>query len=186
MGTTKRTARARRGAAGTRAWRPVLAAVLSTGLLLSGWQAASADTAQDGRTVGGDTGPLRVRLSGEDAARAQDGDPDTYAKGRTSHWVRADLGATRRLDRVELSLPGGAQRVQLQGSVNGRDFTELSDARPRKGEVTVRLGGAPVRYLRAAGAHRVGELAVYGAESGDTTPPGTPHRVRLDGAVLHW
>ncbi|QID34691.1 glycosyl hydrolase [Streptomyces albus] len=186
MGTTKRTARARRGAAGTRAWRPVLAAVLSTGLLLSGWQAASADTAQDGRTAGGDTGPLRVRLSGGDADRAQDGDPDTYAKGRTSHWVRADLGATRRLDRVELSLPGGTQRVQLQGSVNGRDFTELSDARPRKGKVTVRLGGAPVRYLRAAGAHRVGELAVYSAESGDTTPPGTPHRVRLDGAVLHW
>ncbi|MEU2083406.1 glycosyl hydrolase [Streptomyces albus] len=186
MGTTKRTARARRGAAGTRAWRPVLAAVLSTGLLLSGWQAASADTAQGDRTAGGDTGPLRVRLSGEDADRAQDGDPDTYAKGRTSHWVRADLGATRLLDRVELSLPGGAQRVQLQGSVNGRDFTELSDARPRRGEVTVRLGGAPVRYLRAAGAHRVGELAVYGAESGDTAPPGTPHRVRLDGAVLHW
>ncbi|NSC25346.1 glycosyl hydrolase [Streptomyces albus subsp. chlorinus] len=188
MGTTERTVRARRGAAGTRAWRPVLAAVLSTGLLLSGWQAASAGAAQDGRPDGGgDTGPLQVRVSGDaEPARARDGDPDTYAKGSTAHWVRADLGATRRLDRVELSLPGGAQRVQLQGSANGRDYVELSDTRARKGEVTLRLGGAPVRYLRAVGARRVGELAVYGAVSGDTTPPGTPHRVRLDGAVLHW
>ncbi|MFE0876513.1 glycosyl hydrolase family 28-related protein [Streptomyces smyrnaeus] len=186
MGTTQGTARARRGAARTRAWRPTLAAVLSAGLLLSGWQAASAGAVPDGLPDGRDTGPLPVRIGGKSADRAQDGDPDTYAKGSRSHWVRADLGATRRLDRVRLSLPGKAQQVQLQGSVNGRDFVELSDARARKGEVTLRLGGAPVRYLRAVGATRVGELAVYGAASGDTAPPKAPQRIRLDGATLRW
>ncbi|WP_347178582.1 glycosyl hydrolase [Streptomyces iconiensis] len=196
MGTTRRTTprttpraaprSSPRGAPRRRAWRSVLAAVLSTGLLATGWQAFSAEAAPDGAAAGKGAGPLPVHLTGDGAARAHDGDPRSYAKGSTSRWVRADLGATRRLDRVELKLPGKAQRVQLQGSVNGRDFVELSDARARKGEVTLRLDGAPVRYVRVAGAHRVGELAVYRAKSGDTAPPKTPRGVRLDGATLRW
>ncbi|WP_338399763.1 discoidin domain-containing protein [Streptomyces rimosus] len=171
MGTTEHTTQ--RTAPRRRAWRPVLAAVLSTGLMLSGWQAASAGTP----TNGGSAAPLPATFSGDGAARAHDGDPASYAKGSASHWIRADLGATRRLDRVELSLPGEAQRVKLQGSANGRDFVDLSDTQARKGKVTLRLDGAPVRYVQVVGAHRVGELALYGAASGDSTPlTGAPRR----------
>lgn len=179
MGTTRPTTSSRR-----RAWRPVLAAVLSTGLLATSWQAFSAEAATG--PAGSGAGPLTARLSGDGAARAHDGDPDTYAKGSAAHWVQADLGATRRLDRVELALPGKAQQVQLQGSVNGRDFVELSDSRARQGHVTLRLDGAPVRYVRVAGARRVGELSLFPATSGDTAPPGAPRNVRLDGATLRW
>nr|WP_206502925.1 discoidin domain-containing protein [Streptomyces chrestomyceticus] len=179
MGSTRPTTPSRR-----RAWRPVLAAVLSTGLLATSWQAFSAEAATG--PAGSGTGPLTARLSGDGAARAHDGDPDTYAKGSAAHWIQADLGATRRLDRVELALPGKAQQVQLQGSVNGRDFVELSDSRARQGHVTLRLDGAPVRYVRVAGAQRVGELSLFPATSGDTAPPGTPQNVRLDGATLRW
>ncbi len=174
--TTQRTAPRRR------AWRPVLAAVLGTGLMLSGWQTASAGTPADS----GSAAPLPATFSGDGAARAHDGDPASYAKGSASHWIRADLGATRRLDRVELSLPGKAQRVKLQGSANGRDFVDLSDTQARKGKGTLRLGGAPVRYVQVVGAHRVGELALYGAASGDTTPPPAPRGVHLNGATLSW
>ncbi|GCD33096.1 glycosyl hydrolase [Streptomyces chrestomyceticus JCM 4735] len=179
MGSTRPTTPSRR-----RAWRPVLAAVLSTGLLATSWQAFSAEAATG--PAGSGTGPLTARLSGDGAARAHDGDPDTYAKGSAAHWVQADLGATQRLGRVELALPGKAQQVQLQGSVNGRDFVELSDSRARQGHVTLRLDGAPVRYVRVAGAQRVGELSLFPATSGDTAPPGTPQNVRLDGATLRW
>ncbi|MEV0263796.1 glycosyl hydrolase [Streptomyces sp. NPDC050617] len=181
MGTTEYGAE--RTAHRTRAWRPVLAALLGTGLMLAGGQPATAGAPPDRDSAP----PLPIRLTGEaNAARAHDGDPGSYAKGSTSHWVRADLGATRRLDRVELRLPGAAQQVRLQGSDNGRDFVDLSDARARRGEVTLPLDGAPLRYLRVAGARRVGELAVYGAVSGDTTPPQAPRGVRLDGATLRW
>ncbi|MFE7115048.1 glycosyl hydrolase, partial [Streptomyces sp. NPDC057654] len=182
MGTTERRA-TDSSTHRTRAWRPVLAALLGTGLMLTGGHPAAAGTAPDHDSAK----PLPVRLTGDaDADRAHDGDPTSYAKGSTSHWVGADLGATRRLDRVELRLPGAAQRIQLQGSDNGRDFVDLSDARARRGKVTLPLGGAPLRHLRLAGAQRVGELAVYGAVSGDTTPPKAPRGVRLDGTTLRW
>ncbi|MEU7043233.1 glycosyl hydrolase [Streptomyces varsoviensis] len=183
IGTTENTAH--RTAHRSRAWRPALAALLGTGLLLAAGPTAIAGTAPDPGPAGGS--PLPVRLSAdEDADRAHDGDPGSYARGTASRWVRADLGSTRRLDRVELRLPGAAQRVQLQGSANGRDFVDLSDARPRAGHVTLRLGGTPLRYVRVAGARRVGELAVYPAASGDTTPPKAPGGIRLNGATLSW
>ncbi|MEV5595467.1 glycosyl hydrolase [Streptomyces sp. NPDC052496] len=173
-----------------RAWRPALAALLGAGLLLSSGQTASAATVPGSTpgsgAAGGSTAPLPLRLSGEEAARAHDGDPASYAKGSAARWLRADLGATRRLDRVEIDLPGAAQQVRLQGSVDGRDFVDLSDTRARQGKVTLPVGGAPLRHLRIVGAHRVGELAVYGASSGDTTPPQAPRSLHLHGATLSW
>lgn len=173
MGTTERPYG--RG----RAWRSALAATLGTGLLFAGWQATAAPKAPD-------EAPLSARVTGQHADRAQDGNPDTYAEGSGKNWVTADLGATRRLDRAEIRLPGTSQTLRLEGSANGRDFTELSDLKARKGRVIFDLDGAAVRHLRVTGAKKVGEIEVYAARAGDTTPPKAPAGTALDGATLSW
>ncbi len=162
-----------------RAWRSALAATLGTGLLLTSWQMVPVHAAS-----GSD--PLPLRLTGQGTARVQDGDPDTYAKGSSKGWVTADLGATRRLDRAEVRLPGADRTVRLEGSANGEDFSELSGLTARTGKVTFTLHGAAVRYLRVTGAEKVSELAVHAARSGDTAPPAAPAETALKGTTLSW
>jgi hypothetical protein len=166
-------------AGGTGRWRTTLAATLGAGLLLAQGQPVSAEPAAESDL-------LAVRLTGENADRAQDGAEATYAKGSGKSWVTADLGETRRLDRVVVHLPGPAQTVRIEGSANGEDYNELSDVKAHEGTVTFTLNGAAVRRLRLVGATKVGEIAVYAARSGDTTPPRAPAGAALKGATLSW
>ncbi|NGN63647.1 glycosyl hydrolase [Streptomyces sp. A7024] len=175
MRTTYRSHRRR-----SRAWRPALAATLGAGMLLTGLQVMTAQGAED-------SGALELEITGEGADRAHDGDAATYATGSSKQgWVTADLGATRRLDRAEVRLPGAAQTVRLEGSTNGEDFSELSDLKSRKGKATFPLDGAPVRYLRVNGAEKVGELSAYAADTGDAAPPEAPGGTELRGRTLSW
>ncbi len=151
----------RRSGGRSRALRPALAATLGAGLLISSWQVAHAEQAPEDR-------PLAARTSSGDG------------------WVTADLGATRRLDRVEVRLPGKARSVRLEGSANGKDFSELSGLKARKGKVTFALHGAAVRHLRVTGAGKADGLAAYPARSGDSAPPETPTGTTLKGTTLSW
>ncbi len=130
------------------------------------------------------------------AARAVDGDPSTYwqsAKSTHPQWVQADLGATRRIDQVTLRLPGNgpapAQAFTLQGSTNGKDFTDLTQAQgqgQRLGgsggrAVKLTLGTMTTRYIRVllpAGG-KLAELEVRAPAGGDNRPPAAPSGLTL-------
>ncbi|WP_225797517.1 discoidin domain-containing protein [Streptomyces aculeolatus] len=143
------------------------------------------------------------------AARAGDGDRDSFWQSRKSkrdQWLRADLGASVGIDRAVLKVPeGGSARVQnlkLQGSTDGREFTDLTAARDiafgAAGDhsATLSFDTAVTRHVRVlftagTGSARLAELEVYGPAEGDTQPPGTPRdltRTALpDGRVqLDW
>lgn len=170
-----------------RPWFAATAAVLSTGLLMSGWQTMAASGAEGPDPLDSGTLTAGSHAEGHGVSAADDGDGTSYWKsGKKSDWIQTDLGATRRLDRAVLELPGGAQTFKVEGSTNGADFTDLSEVKARKGTVAVQLDGAATRYLRVTGAQRVAEIEVYEASAGDARPPSAPGGVTLDGAGLSW
>ncbi|MFF0724117.1 discoidin domain-containing protein [Streptomyces sp. NPDC004134] len=143
------------------------------------------------------------------ADRAGDGDRDSFwqsAKSKREQWLRTDLGATVGIDRAVLKLPGGGaarvQNLKLQGSTDGREFTDLTAARDIAfgaaggHSATLSFDTAVTRHVRVVftagtGSARLAELEVYGPAGGDTRPPGTPRdltRTALpDGRVqLDW
>ncbi|WP_181790377.1 discoidin domain-containing protein, partial [Streptomyces phytophilus] len=138
--------------------------------------------------------PLKAssHTGGQTATRAGDGDRDSFWQSRKSErdqWLRTDLGASVGIDRAVLRLPaGGAARVQnlkLQGSTDGREFTDLTAARDLAfgaaggHSATLSFDTAVTRHVRVlftagTGSARLAELEVYGPAEGDTRPPGTP------------
>ncbi|MEU9596533.1 discoidin domain-containing protein [Streptomyces sp. NPDC048109] len=123
-----------------------------------------------------------------------DGNKATYwesANNALPQWLQADLGSSRRVDRVVLRLPDGwpdrSQTLKIQASENGSDFTDLTAARAYAFDAaggqsaTITFDAATARYVRVLvtantgqPAAQVSELEVYGPETGDTQAPTTP------------
>ncbi|MFE2437982.1 discoidin domain-containing protein [Streptomyces sp. NPDC059409] len=123
-----------------------------------------------------------------------DGNKATYwesANNALPQWLQADLGSSRRVDRVVLRLPDGwpnrSQTLKIQASENGSDFTDLTAATAYAFDAaggqsaTITFDAATARYVRVLvtantgqPAAQVSELEVYGPETGDTQAPTTP------------
>lgn len=123
-----------------------------------------------------------------------DGNKATYwesANNALPQWLQADLGSSRRLDRVVLRLPEGwpdrSQTLKIQASENGSDFTDLTAAKAYTFDAaggqsaTITFDAATARYVRVLvtantgqPAAQVSELEVYGPETGDTQAPTAP------------
>ncbi|MEU8838365.1 discoidin domain-containing protein [Streptomyces roseus] len=167
----------------------------------TGWQAAQLSE-------------LEVRASGESSANlargkaltassstqtylppnANDGSPASYwesANNALPQWLQADLGASVRVDRVVLRLPGGwgarTQTLKLQGSANGTDFTDLTASKAYAFDpagantVTITFDATTTRHLRVLisansvqPGGQISELEIYGPRTGDTQPPMAP------------
>ncbi|MGW7569204.1 discoidin domain-containing protein [Streptomyces tendae] len=123
-----------------------------------------------------------------------DGNKATYwesANNALPQWLQADLGSSRRVNRVVLRLPDGwpnrSQTLKIQASENGSDFTDLTAAKAYAFDAaggqsaTITFDAATARYLRVLvtantgqPAAQVSELEVYGPETGDTQAPTAP------------
>ncbi|CAL9372930.1 hypothetical protein SUDANB150_00889 [Streptomyces sp. enrichment culture] len=123
-----------------------------------------------------------------------DGNKATYwesANNALPQWLQADLGSSRRVNRVVLRLPDGwpnrTQTLKVQASENGSDFTDLTAAKAYAFDAaggqsaTVTFDAATARYVRVLvtantgqPAAQVSELEIYGPETGDTQAPTAP------------
>ncbi|MGV9915599.1 discoidin domain-containing protein [Streptomyces tendae] len=123
-----------------------------------------------------------------------DGNKATYwesANNALPQWLQADLGSSRRVNRVVLRLPDGwpnrSQTLKIQASENGSDFTDLTAAKAYAFDAaggqsaTITFDAATARYVRVLvtantgqPAAQVSELEVYGPETGDTQAPTAP------------
>ncbi|WP_217253437.1 discoidin domain-containing protein [Streptomyces sp. AC602_WCS936] len=131
--------------------------------------------------------------NGNDANKA------TYwesANNALPQWLQADLGSSRRVDRVVLRLPDGwpnrSQTLKVQASDNGKDFTDLTAAEAHAFDAaggqsaTITFDAATTRYVRVLvtantghPAAQVSELEVYGPATGDTRAPSAPANLAL-------
>ncbi|MET8482570.1 discoidin domain-containing protein [Streptomyces tendae] len=123
-----------------------------------------------------------------------DGNKATYwesANNALPQWLQADLGSSRRVNRVALRLPDGwpnrSQTLKIQASENGSDFTDLTAAKAYTFDAaggqsaTITFDAATARYVRflvtantGQPAAQVSELEIYGPETGDTQAPTAP------------
>ncbi|MFD5219096.1 discoidin domain-containing protein [Streptomyces tendae] len=128
-----------------------------------------------------------------------DGNKATYwesANNALPQWLQADLGSSRRVNRVALRLPDGwpnrSQTLKIQASENGSDFTDLTAAKAYAFDAaggqsaTITFDAATARYVRVLvtantgqPAAQVSELEVYGPETGDTQAPTAPSNLSL-------
>ncbi|NYV74489.1 discoidin domain-containing protein [Streptomyces sp. UH6] len=128
------------------------------------------------------------------AGNANDGNRASYwesANGALPQWLRADLGASRAVDRVVLKLPAGwearSQTLKIQGSTDGTDFTDLTASRAyafdasNDNTATVSFDTVTTRHVRVLvtantgrPAAQIAELEIYGPASGDTRAPTAP------------
>ncbi|MFG2543787.1 discoidin domain-containing protein [Streptomyces sp. NPDC048594] len=133
------------------------------------------------------------------AGNGNDGNKATYwesANNALPQWIQADLGASRRIDRVVLRLPDGwgarSQTLKIQASENGTDFSDLTAAKAYTFDAaggqsaTVAFDATTARHVRVLvtantgqPAAQVSELEVYGPASGDTQAPTTPANLAL-------
>ncbi|MFB7651047.1 MULTISPECIES: discoidin domain-containing protein [unclassified Streptomyces] len=133
------------------------------------------------------------------AGNGNDGNKATYwesANNALPQWIQADLGASRRVDRVVLRLPDGwgarSQTLKIQASENGSDFGDLTAAKAYTFDAaggqsaTVAFDATTARYVRVLvtantgqPAAQVSELEVYGPAGGDTQAPTTPANLAL-------
>ncbi|MGC4940815.1 CARDB domain-containing protein [Kribbella sp. DT2] len=134
------------------------------------------------------------------ATNTGDGNQNSYWESNNSQfpqWLRADLGATKSVDRVVLKLPAGwgarTQTLAVQGSTNGTAYSDIvtgtgynftpADANT----VTITFPATSVRYVRlnitantgwAAG--QLSEFEVHGPDTGgDTQAPTVPGNLSL-------
>ncbi|MFJ5807964.1 discoidin domain-containing protein [Streptomyces sp. NPDC093093] len=127
-------------------------------------------------------------------ANANDGDTASYwesVNDAMPQWIKADLGASVRVDRVVLRLPENwgarTQTLKIQGSANGSDYTDLTASKAYEfnaaggNAVTLSFDAATTRHLRvwiSANSVQPGgqlsELEIYGPQSGDTQAPAAP------------
>ncbi|MDI6519454.1 discoidin domain-containing protein [Streptomyces coelicoflavus] len=123
-----------------------------------------------------------------------DGNRATYWESTNNalpQWLQADLGSSRRVNRVVLRLPDGwpnrSQTLKIQASENDSDFTDLTAAKAYTFDTAggqsaaITFDAATARYVRVLvsantgqPAAQVAELEVYGPETGDTQAPTTP------------
>ncbi|MET7326394.1 discoidin domain-containing protein [Streptomyces sp. NPDC005549] len=167
----------------------------------TGWQAAQLSELEvhaAGESSVNLAAGRRLTASGSTGAytpgNGNDGNRATYwesANNALPQWLQADLGSSRRVDRVVLRLPDGwptrSQTLKIQASDNGSDFTDLTadkaytfDAAGGQ-SATITFDAATARYLRVRvtantgqPAAQVSELEVYGPETGDTQAPTAP------------
>ncbi|MBZ6295623.1 discoidin domain-containing protein [Streptomyces olivaceus] len=149
---------------------------------------ASADLAAGRRLTASSSTGTYIPANGNDGNRATYWESDDKA---LPQWIQADLGSSRRVDRVVLRLPDGwpprSQTLKIQGSENGSDFTDLTAAEAHTfdaagGQVaTVAFDAATTRHVRVLvsantgqAAAQISELEVYGPATGDTQAPTTP------------
>ncbi|MGW1885452.1 discoidin domain-containing protein [Streptomyces sp. NPDC001970] len=167
----------------------------------TGWQAAQlselevyAAGTSSGNLALGKTLTAGSHVQTYVAANANDGNKATYWESENNalpQWIRADLGASVRIDRAVLRLPDGwgtrTQTLKLQSSANGTDFTDLTAAQGYEfgaaggHSVTISFGAVTTRYLRVLftantvqPAGQLSELELYGPAGGDTEAPAAP------------
>lgn len=140
----------------------------------------------------------RLTASGSTGAyppgNGNDGNRATYwesANNALPQWLQADLGSTRRIDRVVLRLPDGwparSQTLKIQASDNGSDFTDLTASKAYTFDAaggqsaTITFDATTTRHVRVLvtantgqPAAQVSELEVYGPATGDTQAPTAP------------
>ncbi|CAL9656815.1 discoidin domain-containing protein [Streptomyces sp. enrichment culture] len=149
---------------------------------------ASTDLAAGRRLTASSSTGAYTPGNGNDGNRATYWESDNNA---LPQWIQADLGSSRRVDRVVLRLPDGwpsrSQTFKIQGSENGSDFTDLTAAEAHTFDAaggqsaTVTFDATTTRYVRVLvsantgqPAAQVSELEVYGPATGDTQAPTTP------------
>ena len=129
------------------------------------------------------------------ASNAGDGNQATYwesANNAFPQWLRADLGASLKVDRVVLKLPtaGWGARTQtfaVQHSTDGRNFGDLVPSAQHtfnpaaNNAVTIQFTATTTRYVRllitgntAWPAGQVSEFELHGPTTGDTQAPSAP------------
>ncbi|MCE6999186.1 discoidin domain-containing protein [Saccharothrix sp. S26] len=128
-------------------------------------------------------------------ANAGDGNQATYwesANNAFPQWLRADLGAAVKVDRVVLKLPTAnwgarTQTLAVQHSTDGQNFADLVPSAQHtfsptaNNTVTIQFTAATTRYVRllitgntAWPAGQISEFEVHGPTTGDTVPPSAP------------
>ncbi|MFI5856277.1 discoidin domain-containing protein [Streptomyces parvulus] len=133
------------------------------------------------------------------AGNGNDGNKATYwesANNALPQWIQADLGSSRRVDRVVLRLPDGwgarSQTLKIQASENGSGFSDLTAAKAYAFDAaggqsaTIAFDATTTRYVRVLvtantgqPAAQVSELEVYGPAGGDTQAPTAPANLAL-------
>lgn len=129
------------------------------------------------------------------ASNAGDGNQATYWESSNNafpQWLRADLGASVKADRVVLKLPtaGWGARTQtlaVQHSTDGQNFADLVPSTQyafnptANNAVTIQFTATTTRYLRLLitgnsgwPAGQISEFEVHGPTGGDTQPPSAP------------
>ncbi|MFG3082123.1 discoidin domain-containing protein [Streptomyces parvulus] len=128
------------------------------------------------------------------AGNGNDGNRATYwesANNALPQWIQADLGSSRRVDRVVLRLPDGwgarSQTLKIQSSENGSDFGDLTAAKAYTFDAaggqsaTIAFDATTTRHVRVLvtantgqPAAQISELEVYGPAGGDTQAPTAP------------
>nr|WSW70920.1 discoidin domain-containing protein [Streptomyces sp. NBC_00995] len=156
-------------------WR-LLAATLTTSLLMVGWPALDASAAGGPDIAAGHRTAASSAGSGRDAGNIADAEQSTYwegAGGSLPQWVQSDLGKVTRIDQVTLRLPADwksrSQTLSLQGSADGTSFTTLKTsaaytfAPGSSNKVTISVPATRARFVRvnitANSASRNGQLA---------------------------
>ncbi|MFD3327831.1 discoidin domain-containing protein [Streptomyces sp. NPDC058701] len=143
-------------------WRGrVLAAVISTALLMMGWPALTAAAAGGPSIAAGRPAAASSTNGAYTAANVTDGNQSTYwesAGAALPQWVQTDLGATTRVDQVVLKLPAAwesrSQTLSVQGSADGAGFSTLVNSaaytfgQGSGNTVTVTFPAAQTRYVR--------------------------------------
>ncbi|MFI9612011.1 discoidin domain-containing protein [Streptomyces sp. NPDC052023] len=167
----------------------------------TGWQAAQLSELEVHSADGSSTNlaagkPLKASSHTEvyAAPHANDGNRASYwesANHALPQWLQADLGASVAVNRVVLKLPAGwgsrSQTLKIQGSADGRDFTDLSASRAytfdaaNDNTATISFDSATTRHVRVLvtantvqPAAQISELEIYGPADGDTQAPGAP------------
>ncbi|QFZ18139.1 discoidin domain-containing protein [Saccharothrix syringae] len=129
------------------------------------------------------------------APNAGDGNQATYwesANNAFPQWLRADLGAALKVDRVVLKLPTAnwgarTQTLAVQHSTDGTTFGDLVPSAPytfnpaSNNTVTIQFTATTTRYVRlwitgntGWPAGQVAEFEVHGTSGGDTQAPAAP------------
>ncbi|MBB5800755.1 hypothetical protein F4560_000523 [Saccharothrix ecbatanensis] len=129
------------------------------------------------------------------AANVGDGNQATYwesANNAFPQWLRADLGASVKADRIVLKLPtaGWGARTQTLAVQHSTDRQNFSDLVPSaqyafnptaNSTVTIQFTATTTRYLRLLitgnsgwPAGQISEFEVHGPSGGDTQPPTAP------------
>ncbi|MFI9009236.1 discoidin domain-containing protein [Actinosynnema sp. NPDC053489] len=128
-------------------------------------------------------------------ANVGDGNQATYwesANNAFPQWLRADLGAAVKVDRLVLKLPTAnwgarTQTLAVQHSTDGQNFGDLVPSAQyafnptANNTVTIQFTAVTTRYVRlwvtgntAWPAAQFSEFELHGPSTGDTQPPSAP------------